>query len=318
MAEIDRPTRSHLRLADELDEDGIVLPTDERTAALVIEELDYARRAPMFEGRRPIYGALITTAPEALHEWGDVGVDLVDACCDLNDARTYADGRSSYLVRNPDAPDQMTLACFDRPVQYEADIVLLQQATGAHIVQRTPVLAVSRLYQPGQVISWDGRSWVGRATAQSLLPELLSHAPHLDETVAQGVLTVAIHWLAPARVGATLVVHHDYTDGSLDMSGAMPGPELNVTNRRHYPPLLSSLMQRDLATLIDNHGALHALGVGLQSSNSAQEVGNNRQGMRHRSAERWSINHPDATVTVVSADGPVTVYRAGTAIIGAS
>jgi hypothetical protein len=129
---------------------------------------------------------------------------------------------------------------------------------------------------------------------------------------------VSVHWLAPARAGATLVVHDDDGDAGPDTSSATPGPALTVTDRRHYPPLLASLVQRDLATLIDGRGHVHALGVGLRASDAAQDTVSHGGGMRHRSARRWSHDHPDATVTVtvVSADGPVTVYRAGAAVVG--
>ena len=47
------------RLADELDDDGIALPADVEFCHLLLEELDHCRRVPMFEGRRPTYGAII-------------------------------------------------------------------------------------------------------------------------------------------------------------------------------------------------------------------------------------------------------------------
>ena len=43
------------RLAEELDEDGIKLEDDDAVRELLLDELDYARRIPMFEGRRPLY-----------------------------------------------------------------------------------------------------------------------------------------------------------------------------------------------------------------------------------------------------------------------
>lgn len=318
MAEPDGPTRSQRRLADELDEHGVDLPEDHRTAALLLEELDYARRTPMFEGRRPIYGAVVTSDPEALHRWGEADVELLDARCGLDDARTYADGRSTYLVRDPRDPQRATIACFDRALQYEADLVLLQQATGALIVQRTPVLGVSRLFQHDSVVSWNGRSWEARATARSLLPVVRRHAPELAAEVAEGVISLAIHWLAPARAGATLVVH-DPAAGQerLDMAGAVAVPGLDVTNRLHYPPLLSTLQQRDLATIIDPDGTVRAVGVALRASRAALDAVANEQGMRHRSAQRWSFDHPGSIVVVVSSDGPVSVYRAGEAVLDA-
>ena len=98
-------SRSERRLADELEEDGVTLAEDPAAARLIIEELDHVRRIPMFERRHPIYGAIVTSSPERLP-----GTDLVNAPYDLADARTYADGRSSYLVRRPDDPSVVAIA----------------------------------------------------------------------------------------------------------------------------------------------------------------------------------------------------------------
>ena len=45
------------RLAEELDEDGIDLGSSDAMRERLLAELDYARRIPMFEGRRPLYGS---------------------------------------------------------------------------------------------------------------------------------------------------------------------------------------------------------------------------------------------------------------------
>ena len=46
------------RLAEELDEAGIKLEDEpDSVRELLFDELDYARRIPMFEGRRPLYGS---------------------------------------------------------------------------------------------------------------------------------------------------------------------------------------------------------------------------------------------------------------------
>jgi hypothetical protein len=303
-------TSSQRRLAEELEEDGVTVSDEPVARRLIIEELDHARRIPAFEGRRPVYGAMVTSSPERLR-----GIDLVDVRHGLEDARTYADGRSAYLVRRPDHPSVLALACFDRNMQFEADLVALQEATGASIVQRTPVFAVTRLFRTGQVVSWNGRSWSVRPTASSLLPTLLDAAPEVDENVARGVLDLAIHWLSPTRSGATLIIQDSDDDGSFDLSTATTPPPLNVTDRRHRPPLLSTLMQRDLAAAFDASGNMYSVGVGLRFSVEAEAQTGSTGGMRHRSAERWSFDHPGAVVVVVSEDGPVTVYRAGRALL---
>lgn len=296
------------RLAAELEDDGIVLDDEPAVAALVVEELDYARRVPMFEGRRPLYGAIVLGARPL--EDHDVGLDVVPVDTELAVARTYADGRSSYLVRHPERA--LALACFDRPLQYEADLVRLQEATGAQIIQRTPVFGVIRLFRNGSIVVWDGSSWKARDSAATLLPRLQACAPGLPDGVAKGLLHLAIHWLSPGRVGATLVVHDGPPDPhSVDLASATEPPPLFVTNRRHYPALLSSLEQRDLATFVEPDGRVRAIGVGLRNSAAADAALPGDRGMRHRSAQRWSFDHPGAVLIVVSGDGPISVYREG-------
>ena len=64
-------------------------------------------------------------------------------------ARTFADGRSAFIVnRHEDSP---VLVCFDRPVQYEAELVHLQEVTGARIIQRTAVFGQVRLFADRRV-----------------------------------------------------------------------------------------------------------------------------------------------------------------------
>jgi DNA integrity scanning protein DisA with diadenylate cyclase activity len=317
MADLAQIPRSLQRLAEELEEDGVELVDGGEAAAVVLEELDYCRRIPMFEGRRPVYGAIVATGPVTLDS-GDLDLDVVDVAHDLDQARPYADGRSSYLLRRVDASGEgaLALACFDRSLQYEADLVRAQEATGVSVVQRTPMLGVTRLFQAGSVVSWDGRSWSSRPTASSLLPTLERHATGVDHRVAGAALELALHWLSPARVGATFVVCDEFDKASFDKTGATEPPGLTLANRRHFPPIMSCLMQRDLATVVDGTGAVRAVGVGLRASAAADAEVSHPRGMRHRSAQRWSFDHPEAVVVVVSEDGPVTVFAAGEAVIG--
>src|SRR5690606_30952535 len=67
--------------------------------------------------------------------------------------------------------------------------------------------------------------------------------------------------------------------------------------------------------LVDHRGAIHHLGVGLRWSLEAEAaVAIEDKGMRHRSAARWTYDHPDAPAVVVSEDGPVSVFRQGRAL----
>jgi DNA integrity scanning protein DisA with diadenylate cyclase activity len=301
------------RLREELDEDGIRLPRDEVLQDWIVEELDYARRIPIFEGRRPLYGSIVLPADRSIiKKRNDLEIVEVDHL-ELDAARAFADGRSSFLVHRPTVGT--ALACFDRTVQYEADLVTIQEATGAHIVQRTAVLGVVRLFTDGAVVSWNGRNWETRPTAAAVFPSIMACSPQLDPAVARGVLELAVHWLAPARIGATFVVHEGPVRWtSLDTATGADVPALSLTNRRHYPAMFAALQQRDLATIVTAEGLVELLGVGLRSSREAEAATEADPGMRHRSARRFSYDEPTSTVVVVSEDGPVTVFRRGEAI----
>ena len=82
-----------------------------------------------------------------------------------------------------------------------------------------------------------------------------------------------------------------------------------------YPALFAAFQQHDLATLVTSDGHVRYLGVGLRASAEAERETDNSRGMRHRSAQRFSYDHPSTTIAVVSDDGPVTIFRAGAAVV---
>lgn len=306
------------RLADELEDDGVRLPGTDAFQHLILEELDYCRRAPVFEGYRPTYGAVILPAGGARITrdvlLDRIPFDIVPIESDLHATRTYADGRASYVVRSADGVT--ALACFDRGMLFESDLVELQETTGAAIVQRTPILDVVRLAIDGATVSWDGRNWQARPTAHSLVDDLVAGAPELGVDLANDVLELAVHWLAPSRIGTTIVIDHGELDASaLDTTTATQTPPLSVGNRRHFAALLAVLRQHDLAVVVGSDGAIRKVAVGLRWSRAAEEAVDNDGGMRHRSAQRYSYDQHDSTVVVVSEDGPVTVYRRGDVVV---
>lgn len=310
-------TRWQQRLADELADDGVVLTSDARMRHLILEELDHCRRAPVFEGRQPSYGAMILDADGSQERRRAVNdhapFDIVPLDGGAMVARTYADGRSSYLVRDMDG--RVALACFERSMVFEIDLVRLQQLTGGAIVQRTPVFDVVRIFVDDAVISWDGRHWQSRPTARSLHDALTSGSPELGERLAD-VAELAIHWLAPSRVGATIVIGDGELEaGAFDVATAMHTPALSVSDRRHYAALVTVLRQHDLAVLVDKDGVIRKVAVGLRWSEAAETAIDNDRGMRHRSAQRYSYDQGDVTVVVVSEDGPVTFYRHGDVLV---
>jgi DNA integrity scanning protein DisA with diadenylate cyclase activity len=140
-------------------------------------------------------------------------------------------------------------------------------------------------------------------------------APELSVDVTLHALELAVHWLSPSRIGATIVLFEDEIPwAALDTATATRAPALSIVNRRHFPALFAALLQRDLATIVDADGAVRKVGVGLRFSADADASVAADRGMRHRSAQRFTYDHPTATAIVVSEDGPVTVFREGVAV----
>jgi hypothetical protein len=304
--DLSRPTR---RLLSELTDDGVVIEADDQLLPVILEELEHARRPQQFEGRTPLYGSIIVPPDRSLIEAGEL-VDLIPLDgLSAAEARRFADGRSVFIAVQPDGT--RTLACFRRSVQYEADMVEVQSDTGAFIVQRTPVLGVTRLFTESATIEWTGYRWTSRPTARAQHELLQPFLRGIATPVLSGLLELAVHWLSPGRVGATLVVPVTHGESGLDLSHAIATPDLSVTARHHYPAILAALMQTDLATIVDAAGRPHHIGVGLHWSTEAEQAVDVRGGMRHRSAARYTYDHAEAVAIVVSEDGPVTVFHHG-------
>jgi DNA integrity scanning protein DisA with diadenylate cyclase activity len=304
-------SRATKRLKGELVDDGIPLVHGDALLPLVLDELEYARRGPRFERRIPTYGSIIVPDDRSLVATGEL-VDLVELDgIDLATARRFADGRATYLARWVDGT--MVLACFRRAVLFEADLVDIQAETGAYIVQRTPVLNVTRLFTNESTIEWSGHRWMARATARAEHARLLPHLPGTRSDVLAGILTLAVHWLSPARAGATLILPGGHGDAGLDIENSIPTPALRLTDRHHFPAMQAALVQTDLATVVQPDGCVSRIGVALRSSPRAlaEATVDPSHGMRHRSAATYTWDQPDALAVVVSEDGPVTIFRGG-------
>jgi DNA integrity scanning protein DisA with diadenylate cyclase activity len=309
------------RLAEELEEDGVRLPVDEPLQVRILDELDYARRPPVHETRRPQYGAIVLPPNRSLLVGGDL-VELHDLNgYDPDRARSFADGRSTFLVHLDGTTDaRLALAHFRRSVSLEADLVEIQEATEAYIVQRT-LLGRPRLFMPEAVVDWNGRQWTTRPNASALLEPLSKVVPYASYDVLRGLLELCVHWLSPGRVGATLVLRLDGDEPSKDpaygFDGAtsFPSPRLSVRARHHFAALYAAMGQTDLATLVDADGSVRYFGVGLSVSAQADLLVSDPRGMRHRSARRFTFDHPDTVAFVVSEDGPVTVFSDGAPVV---
>jgi hypothetical protein len=269
------------------------------------------------ERRIPSYGAFVAPTVDADTWPADAQLEVArrsTGATPVADARKYADGIVSWLIRDLDGAD--TWAVFDRPAGSERDLVVLAEASGAVVVQRHPAGSV-RLVGPFGVYRWDGLDWHHEPLVASWIDTVSACAEHGDREVLLTLLEFAVHDLGARGIGATLVYRPD--DGLVgSYDDRLPAPPLlHITRPFDLAPLRHALAQIDGASLFDEAGVLRRIGVRLVPSAQAEATIAGIGGTRHTSGRRYSFDDPDATVIVVSEDGPVTVLRAGE-VLGAS
>jgi DNA integrity scanning protein DisA with diadenylate cyclase activity len=308
------------RLTEELTEAGFDLDGAPGWRDALLDELDYALRPPVHEGRVPSAGAVI----EPTNEPGDWERETALTISrrpigemDLASARLFADGLSSWLIRPVDGPREW--AIFDRPAGSERDLVVLADATGGTLVQRHPSGSV-RIVGAFGVLRWDGIRWHHEPPISSWLDAFSTSAcptPGYSEVLEQ-LLEFAVHDLGSWHIGAILVYRADdrAPTGGLEVLLPTP-PPLQITKPVDLAPLRHALAQVDGAALIDRRGTLRQLGVRLVPSVEADAAVEPFGGTRHTSSRRYSFDDHAATVIVVSDDGPVTVFRKGL-VLGSS
>ena len=308
------------RLTEELAEAGLDLGGNAAWRDALLDELDYALRPPVHEGRVPSVGAAIEPTHEAAEWERETALGISRRPIgemDLAAARLFADGLSSWLIRPVDGPAQW--AIFDRPAGSERDLVVLADAMGATLVQRHPAGAV-RIVGSFGVLRWDGIRWHHERPISSWLDAFSAStcpAPG-DSTVFEQLLEFAVHDLGARRIGAILVYRADdaVPAGGLEVLLPTP-PPLQITKPVDLAPLRHALAQVDGAAVLDRRGTLRQLGVRLVPSPEADAAVEPLGGTRHTSSRRYSFDDRHATVIVVSDDGPVTVVRNGR-VLGSS
>ena len=277
----------------------------------MLSELDYALRPPVHERRIPSYGAIVqpdvdpgdweepanlTITHRPVQEEQQVG------------ARRFADGISTWMVLRESGENE--LAVFDRPASSERDLVILAEAMGATLVQRHPAGTV-RVAGDFGVLRWDRIRWHHEPPVAEWIDAVAVCAQHGDRDVLETLLEFAVHDLGSRGIGAILVYPPAGGPGPAYESRLPTPPPLEIQNASHLAPLRHVLAQVDGATVFDAGGTMRELGVRLVPSLDAVTDVSGFRGMRHTSGRRYSYDDPNATVIVVSEDGPVTVLRAG-------
>ena len=300
------------RLAEELEEAGLPSQTDDLWQQLVLEEIDLALRPPVHERRVPSLGSILE--PRSAPDTWEAGTELTILRGPIGeqplaDARRFADGLSSWLIRRVEGPDEWCL--FDRPAGSERDLVVLSVVLDATIVQRHPTGTV-RVAGSFGVLRWGGLTWRLEPPLAAWIDAVGAGGDGLgDPAVVAALLEFAVHDLGSLGIGSILVYRPDDEAPPSVQHRLPPPPPLQIRRATGLAPLRHALRQVDGAAIFDSTGTLRQLGVQLVPSAEAADRIGGYGGMRHTSGRRYSFDDPRATVIVVSEDGPVTVLRGG-------
>jgi DisA bacterial checkpoint controller nucleotide-binding len=305
------PTRIE-RLRQELfDELGLSLVDD------ALEELAYARYASPHEGVRAAYGAVIWNQDLPAQMNGAPMLPspsgFLDSRADIQLMRTFADGRSSFLVRGKG----VTPAIAIDPGWRGSESALAEYASRADVtvIQRLATGRI-RIYLADHVYSEDSGTWLSRPTAATYQQKIAGSIDVRHHEAARSILDLCVHLLSPAGHGATLVWFPNGAvdeDAHLDLSVAITPPNLSATDPSHASAISHALGQIDRAAVLDDAGRLTHLNVALNCAEEHSTL-TIAGGTRHNSAAKYSASQEQAVVFVVSADGPVTVLHNGSII----
>jgi hypothetical protein len=304
------------RLAEELDESGLRTDGDEAFRQLLVREIDQALRPAVHEKRVPSGGTIIEPKSDPATWASGAQLDITRGPVDqpLEDARRFADGLSSWLLRRTDGATEWMV--FDRPAGSERDLVVLAGVFDATIVQRHPTGSVRVVGKFG-VLRRQDFGWHHEPPVHRWIDAVTASSDHGDPDVVEGILRFAVHDLGSRGIGALLIYRPDPGPGPPVEERLPTPPPLRIRSASHLAPLRHALSQIDGAAIFDAEGVLRRLGVRLVPSGAAEETVEAFRGTRHTSGIRYSYDDPVATVVAVSDDGPVSVLRNG-AVLGHS
>lgn len=299
------------RLAEELEESGLVLDSTGVIGAMLLEEIDQALRPTVHERRVATSGTILEPLADPSTWESGTGLDITRAPLGeqpLPAARRFADGLSTWLLRGTDGTTEWLV--FDRPTGSERDLMVLASELDATVVQRHPVGTVRVVGRFG-VLRWEGLRWHHEPPVSRWIDTVTACSVHGDAEVLEAMVEFAVHDLGSMGIGSLLVYRPDVGPGPVVEQRLPTPPPLRIRRASHLAPLRHALAQVDGAAVFDSDGVLRHLGVRLIPSKAAEAAVDAFGGTRHTSGRRYSYDDPLATVIAVSDDGPVSVLRNG-------
>ncbi len=245
------------------------------------------------------------------------GVRLVDVPQEgAGELRSLADGRRTFLAYMGDPAPK--LAVLTRAIG--DDIRLLELAGMADgLAIKRDVSGTVRIAQGADLWLVENRNWnrkSGILEHMDLVQSCLGHMPGQLHSTLWSLLRLAYYFLSSRNIGTTLVWRvrepRDRTVEGLSNKGLdVREMNLGTNNESEYSAIEHLLKYRDGAAIIGPTGNIEQVGTHLIYGDDAAEEIQPDGGTRHTSARRFSFEHDETVVFVVSQDGPVSIYSDG-------
>jgi DNA integrity scanning protein DisA with diadenylate cyclase activity len=308
---------------------------------LVVEEVAYAVFAPVHEGKRPTYGALVAQTTDDLAHSVKDEFDGDFSNCGI-ESRYCADGISGFFLRGKRG---CKLLVCGKGVAFrdEAALFLLRDKVLFAKLRRSPQKMPTQgerdlvLVHRGEndtvtVMHWDGITqfskglWSFKSYQYNLCLEetMAARSPGFSEErqdVLRSILSMCVNILSPAGCGATIVMRlndDEAFNNLLNLQNAIIGtPQIQIRYLNYQYALAHILKQCDGAAIISESGDLEHVGIWLAPEDRLLRSIKSQGGSRQLTAQATSMKI-DSPILTVSSDGPVRAFHRGDMICNSS
>ena len=233
-----------------------------------------------------------------------------------SELRSIADGRRTFLAYMGD-PDPK-LVVLTRAIGDETRLLELARMADGLVIKRE-VSGTVRLAQGEDIWLVENRNWnrkFGLLEHMDLVESCLGLMPGQLRSTLWSLLRLAYYFLSSRNIGTTLVWRvrepGERTVEGLSNNGVdVREMDLSTNDESEYSVIEHLLKYRDGAAIIGPTGNIEHVGTHLIYGDDAAEKIQPDGGTRHTSAKRFSFEHGETVVFVVSQDGPVSIYSDG-------
>lgn len=233
-----------------------------------------------------------------------------------DDLRILADGRRTFLVYQ--GIPEPKLAVLNNAISDEIRLLELSELAEGIAIKRDVSGAV-RIAQDGNLWLVDNRRWECKLPIfeySHLVEKCLVRIPDNLRQSMNSLLRMTYYTLSSRNVGTTLVWRvkgreQSILNGLSTVGLDLRELELSVNEVSAISRIEHLLKYHDGAAIISPEGTIEYLGAHLSYNEETAKNISEDGGTRHTSAKRFSFEHGEAIVFVVSQDGPVSIYSDG-------